>query len=552
MQFFPLVHKARKPKFDVHLKISDLNNVPLVSGASMIKWHLPHSIHGEHRGRTPKCPILNHRVEYHYSKVIPVRIGIDRNNNLAECLIEFEVVQEFGAEKITLGTIRLNLAEYVEESEAVLRHGTSANAANDTLTSSAQIPGHHHRNRSSLSNVVPAPVPEASPRTSRDEERPTTSDVVQDGVVRRYLMQDSKINSTLKVSILMVQVEGERNYTAPAPKSAPVFGGIAGFVASDAAFEPVDPGAAAAPGHVPSSFSGKSRDVFEVQDMYRRALAASWASQPAELPADQCIEDIFAGGEGFAAQPLLSSSKKLHARGHSKQQQHHHTAAAAHSLGRRGASNQVIVEPDDDDASAHHHHLHLHHHPTRSRNPPRDDSGGSVSDDEENSNGGGDMMGTLRPRDLARMRRHHHPQHHHQHHHNHHHLRDQSVASDRSTTTVLGADRDRGTAISGNGSGNSGGVPSSSLLREPFPSSSSSSSFPHQHRREESKITHDGGGLRSRSSSLVSLATTLGTGSSERERGRHGEGGGLKRAREVDEFEVRDDLVAWSISGGRL
>lgn len=33
--------------------------------------------------------------------------------------------------------------------------------------------------------------------------------------------------------------------------------------------------------------------------MYRRALAASWLAQPGELPPDQCIEDIFAGGDGW-------------------------------------------------------------------------------------------------------------------------------------------------------------------------------------------------------------------------------------------------------------
>lgn len=43
----------------------------------------------------------------------------------------------------------------------------------------------------------------------------------------------------------------------------------------------------------------KGRDHGELQDMYRRALAASWAAQPGELPADQCIEDIFSGGDGW-------------------------------------------------------------------------------------------------------------------------------------------------------------------------------------------------------------------------------------------------------------
>jgi hypothetical protein len=33
--------------------------------------------------------------------------------------------------------------------------------------------------------------------------------------------------------------------------------------------------------------------------MYRRALAASWAADSTELPADKCVEDIFNGGDGW-------------------------------------------------------------------------------------------------------------------------------------------------------------------------------------------------------------------------------------------------------------
>ena len=36
--------------------------------------------------------------------------------------------------------------------------------------------------------------------------------------------------------------------------------------------------------------------------MYRRTLSASWAAQAGELPADECIEDIFAGGSGWRDQ----------------------------------------------------------------------------------------------------------------------------------------------------------------------------------------------------------------------------------------------------------
>lgn len=177
-------------------KIYDLNNVPLVSGHSFIKWHLAHSMHAEHRGRTAKCLIANHRVDYGFAKLVPsVRIPIDRNDNLTECYLELEVVQEFPvAEKITLGHIRLNLSEYVDESEALAKDAASP------------------------------------PRHSNAPPNGPSEKTVEDGIVRRYLMQDSKVNSTLKIGILLLQVDGDRNFVAPVLRTAPVFGGIASFM----------------------------------------------------------------------------------------------------------------------------------------------------------------------------------------------------------------------------------------------------------------------------------------------------------------------------------
>lgn len=81
--------------------------------------------------------------------MVPVRLTIDKASMLQESYIQFEVIQEYGGggkgERVALGHIRLNLAEYVEASE-------------------------------------------------HDVGEPDDR-----GVTRRYLMQDSKINSTLKV-----------------------------------------------------------------------------------------------------------------------------------------------------------------------------------------------------------------------------------------------------------------------------------------------------------------------------------------------------------------
>ncbi|KAH8169774.1 respiratory complex assembly protein Rmp1 [Sarocladium implicatum] len=265
MHLLPTVGKARKPKFELHLKIYDLNNVPLVSGSSFVKWHLAHSMHAEHRGRTNKCPIANHKVDYSFAKHIsPIRITIDKNNNLTDCPLELEVVQEFAhTEKIVLGYVKLNLSEYVEESENLIKDVAS--------------PG---RGRSSSFGVSPTTVDKV------------LHGEVEDGVIRRYLMQDSKVNSTLKIGILMVQKDGDRNFTAPQLRTAPVFGSIAGFTAGEAVEDE-----AAGQASVPSI--SKPRDAAEVQDLYRRTLAASWYRQPSELPADECIEDIFSGGNGW-------------------------------------------------------------------------------------------------------------------------------------------------------------------------------------------------------------------------------------------------------------
>ncbi len=86
----------------------------------------------------------------------------------------------------------------------------------------------------------------------------------------------------------------ETDSVRPPLKNAPVFGGIAGIMTAEQG-DPDDSG------HIPS-MSHKTRETGKLQDMYRRTLAASWAAQSGELPADQCIEDIFAGGDGWGRQ----------------------------------------------------------------------------------------------------------------------------------------------------------------------------------------------------------------------------------------------------------
>jgi cellulase/cellobiase CelA1 len=86
----------------------------------------------------------------------------------------------------------------------------------------------------------------------------------------------------------------------------------------------------------------KSRDHSELHDIYRRSLAASWAAQAGELPADQCVEDIFNGGDGWKGHnnpDTTSSSTSIS--NLASEDLHHHRHNRQHS----NASTKTIRKP---------------------------------------------------------------------------------------------------------------------------------------------------------------------------------------------------------------
>lgn len=72
-----------------------------------------------------------------------------------------------------------------------------------------------------------------------------------------------------------------------------VFSGIAGVLASEQG-KPDDKGRVA-------SINSKSRETGDLQDTYRRTLAATWSCREDELPPDELVETLFAGGTGLEA-----------------------------------------------------------------------------------------------------------------------------------------------------------------------------------------------------------------------------------------------------------
>ncbi|KAI5298975.1 hypothetical protein KEM56_003623 [Ascosphaera pollenicola] len=398
------VPRSRRPRFELTLRILDLNNIPLVTGTAHVKWHLPSSNAAEHRGRTDKAPIspLSHIASWAYVKVLPVRMTVDKGGMLSSCEVHFDIYQEFttpGENGSISGRSDKEKDKHRERDDLAHADGASVDGGNGNREHSnsnsnsnnshtGSICTNNSQDSRSLLNTPVNPKSAGgggggsnvngngngnaetasfssgrrrssvfSDRTrSRSRDRASShkehhnhhgnkdkegngglghsnsgkadksllgrvklnlAEYVNEGredegVVRRYLMQDSKINSTLRIGISMRLVEGENNFITPPLKSSSVFGAITGVIAEQN--EPDDkpprnltasPTPLAQTSSFPSASastsasSASNREIGDLQDMYRRTLAASYVCRLDELPPDELIEDIFAGGDGF-------------------------------------------------------------------------------------------------------------------------------------------------------------------------------------------------------------------------------------------------------------
>jgi hypothetical protein len=231
-----LAPKNRKPSFRIVLSIQDLSNVPLVSGLVHVRWHLRDSLRSETRGKTERSSIKDHKVEWGYDASWKIKMVIDKSGHLQDAALELQVFQEMygGKERHALGKLILNLAEYALGGQEI---------------------------------------------------------------VRRYLLQDSKVNSTLKLGIKMVQLSGVTTYTTPELKKAQVFGGITGLLSDGNDIKKREDDADAT--FKPTMLNAANTEALLSQDIYRNTLRRRWQAQAGELDPADVIEDIFNGGDGW-------------------------------------------------------------------------------------------------------------------------------------------------------------------------------------------------------------------------------------------------------------
>ncbi|CAN6611202.1 hypothetical protein TRVA0_004S03752 [Trichomonascus vanleenenianus] len=245
-----------RPKFSVSVQIQELTNIPQVSGEVFVKWYLKDSAKPDARGKTNRAAIRDHRAQWHYSGETSVRIGINKSGELRHSWAVFEVTWDNGSSggRMQLGRVDLNLAEY------------------------------------------------ASPEGQESN---------------RYLLKNSKVNAILNVAIALKQIKGPTDYRVP-PLSAPqIFGDITGVMdehktrTAGAARGAASAAASVATAHGTGAASAASAAARRrVSKMYHKTYAVSWDPSPHDLTPDDCIEDIFAGGDGLGTiqEPEHSSS----------------------------------------------------------------------------------------------------------------------------------------------------------------------------------------------------------------------------------------------------
>lgn len=218
-------------RFETLLQIESLNNLPLSNGRVTVKWHLHDSHKPTSRGKTKAAKVTDHRATFEYSAVCSSKLSISsKTNKLRPSQIIFNVSWDHSdtSNSVSLGTLEIDLSQHVindgdEESE----------------------------NR-------------AHPHT--------------------YLLQKSKLNCGLRLSLRLRQLAGPTDYVIPEFVPPKVFSEITGVI------------------HTEKGHKGlQDANVDKLAEILtgNGSFELSWSSKPGYYNPRKTIDDIFMGGDGF-------------------------------------------------------------------------------------------------------------------------------------------------------------------------------------------------------------------------------------------------------------
>ncbi|KAI8067337.1 N-terminal C2 in EEIG1 and EHBP1 proteins-domain-containing protein [Thamnidium elegans] len=139
----PLSHifisKSRKIDFELTILIQDLTNVPLVSGLYYVKWRLKNATHNN--GSTVRAPIRDHCIFWGHPISTMAQLIISKQHVLGPCEFKLEVYQELGGSKDTvpIGSLTINLSEYASSGLTTRRYLLDDCKFNSTIKLSIKV-----------------------------------------------------------------------------------------------------------------------------------------------------------------------------------------------------------------------------------------------------------------------------------------------------------------------------------------------------------------------------------------------------------------------------
>ncbi|OZJ05186.1 hypothetical protein BZG36_02429 [Bifiguratus adelaidae] len=133
----PIAHlfvpKSRKVELRADILIHDLTNIPLVSGLYRIHWKIKH---GDPRsGFINRAPLRDHNVVWNQPFESIVSGYVEKEGTLAPIEFRLDIIQELngGRETSSIGILVLNLSEYLNNGSVTRRYLLQESKINSTL-----------------------------------------------------------------------------------------------------------------------------------------------------------------------------------------------------------------------------------------------------------------------------------------------------------------------------------------------------------------------------------------------------------------------------------
>ncbi|RKP09617.1 N-terminal C2 in EEIG1 and EHBP1 proteins-domain-containing protein [Thamnocephalis sphaerospora] len=135
------VPKDRVVKAELQLEIQQLCDVPLISGTYFTRWNIRDTSGARDHGATERAPIHDHRVTWNSTVTGTYSLVIAKDGMLMPCTLRLRVCHALvgGLDTETIGVLRLNLAEYVGLARASRHYLLQDSKVNATLVLSISL-----------------------------------------------------------------------------------------------------------------------------------------------------------------------------------------------------------------------------------------------------------------------------------------------------------------------------------------------------------------------------------------------------------------------------